>query len=165
MPLTGMNLPPVHAASAAISPAPEAFNPEVKTASPVLPLQIPEALGSIETRSAASGPLLVHIQTAHGHEEAQRKIQGILHVLKDRYGIHTVFVEGSARQLDPSRLSMTGESSAGRSEILERLLKNGWLKGSELFLLDENGSAEAYGIEDQEAYLKNGGSVQAVLKA
>ncbi len=165
MPLTGLDLPVVHAAFLASGVPSQPAASEVKIPAPPIPVQIPEALGSIETRSSGYGPLLVHIQTAHGHEEAQRKIQSILHVLKDRYGINTVFVEGSAGHLDPERLAMPEETSGKRGEILDGLVKKGWLKGSELFLLDENGKAEAYGIEDPEAYLKNGQSFQAVLKA
>ena len=62
---------------------------------------IPAELGSIEYFKAGKGPTLVHIQTAHGHYQAQKQIQAILHHLDKNYGIKTLLVEGSAFELNP----------------------------------------------------------------
>ena len=63
--------------------------PQAIAAQPELPLNLalarnfqlslPPELGTIETIHTGMGPTLIHIQTAHGHYEAQKKIQSILH--------------------------------------------------------------------------------------
>lgn len=125
---------------------------------------LPPEIGTLESLSESEGPVLVHIQTAHGHEEAQRNIGSILSYLKNEAGITTVLVEGSAHELDPSRLDFEKNYPGQGQEILENLLKKGWLKGPELFLLEEK-SARVVGIEDQTAYVANGLSFQRVLEA
>lgn len=124
---------------------------------------LPADLGLVETSAAGTGPLLVHIQTAHGHEEAQLKIAEILKVLKRSAGISTVLVEGSAHPLDRARLNFEKAYPGRGAEIRAGLLKRGWLKAPELFLLDEQGT-QALGIEDQDAYIANGRSFLHVLE-
>src|SRR5437879_2537622 len=65
---------------------------EVKTLNPGFQLSLPPDLGTVQTLHSGNGPVLIHIQTAHGNYEAQKKIEAILHYLKDNYGVKTLFL-------------------------------------------------------------------------
>ncbi|MBI2166648.1 MAG: triose-phosphate isomerase [Candidatus Omnitrophica bacterium] len=125
-------------------------------------LALPPELGTIQTITSGSGPTLIHIQTAHGNYEAQKKIQALLHYLKDHYGIKTVLVEGSASELDPNRLRFFAKKMDLTMKILDDLTKQALVKGAELFLVEDS-EARAYGIEDIDAYVANGEAFKAVL--
>lgn len=137
------------------------FPLEVKV-SPGFQLNLPAELGTIESIHSGAGPVLIHIQTAHGNYEAQKKIQAILHHLKESYGIKTLFVEGSALKLRPEILRLFPQEMDLTMEIADDLTKKAWVKGSELFLLEAR-EAGAYGIENLESYRDNIDAFRAVL--
>src|SRR5437016_4059807 len=66
-------------------------------------IQIPAELGKVEERidGPAGAPLLIHIQSAHGHYEAQKNIQKILEHLRSSYGIDLLLLEGGKGKLHP----------------------------------------------------------------
>lgn len=130
--------------------------------SPLKDLQVPTDLGIVQTAQEGEGPVIFHIQTAHGNYEAQKKIQALLHYLSKTYGIRTVFVEGSASKLDPGLLRFVPGGRRLTLQIADSLAKKSLVKGVELFLLGKP-TAEAYGIENLEAYIRNGKAFQAVL--
>jgi hypothetical protein len=134
---------------------------EVKAA-PEFQLNIPSDLGTIESISSGNGPALIHIQTAHGNYEAQKKIQGILHYLKDQYGYKTLFIEGSDFKLDPEMLRFFPGYMDKTMEVNDELTRKAIVKGPELFLLEES-EASAYGIENADAYRANLAAFRAVL--
>lgn len=117
-------------------------------------------------KSQIAAPLIIHIQTAHGNYEAQKKIEALLHYFEETYGIRLLFVEGSAFKLDPEALRPLNvqEEMDRTMDLAEALTKKALLKGADLFLLKEK-NAEAYGIENVEAYRSNFEAFQAVLKA
>jgi len=118
-------------------------------------LALPPELGTIQTIQAGQGPTLIHIQTAHGNYEAQKKIESILHYLKDTYGIKLLLLEGTSFKLNPELLHFFPKRMDLTKEIAEDLTQQALIKGSELFLLEAK-DAEAYGIENREAYVSNG---------
>ncbi|MBU3759128.1 MAG: hypothetical protein FGM27_04285 [Candidatus Omnitrophica bacterium] len=123
---------------------------------------LPAALGTAEVKLQGMGPMLVHLQTAHGDPEAQTKISEILAYLKANAGIQTVLVEGSSEALDSNRLDFE-RLYPGRGDVIQgALLRRGWLKGPELFLVRESG-VQALGIENRDAYLANGRALLSVL--
>ena len=123
---------------------------------------IPEELGAIENASFNAGPTLIHIQTAHGNYEAQQKIRGLLHFLKQTYGIKTLFIEGSVSKLEPERLRFFPDDMPLTMKISDDLTKKAYVKGPELFLLEDKDS-EAYGIENAKIYNAGGQAFLAVL--
>ncbi|MFA6600554.1 MAG: UTP--glucose-1-phosphate uridylyltransferase, partial [Candidatus Omnitrophota bacterium] len=139
----------------------QSVSSEVRTA-PEFQLNVPSDLGTIESILAGHGPALIHIQTAHGNYEAQKKIQGILHYLKDQYDVKTLFIEGSSFQLDPEMLRFFPDYMDKTMEVNDALTKEAIVKGPELFLLEEP-EAKAYGIEDVGAYRANLEAFRAVL--
>ena len=140
----------------------QTFSPsEVKTVSP-FQLNIPSDLGSIENLSSGPGPTLIHIQTAHGNYEAQKKIQSILELLNKQYGFKWLFLEGSAFKLDPDRLKFFPDEMDLTLKIADDLTREALVKGAELFLL-QNQETKAYGIEELKTYVDNGRAFKAVL--
>ena len=131
-----------------------AFASEVKVLAPSFQISIPPELGSIQNLNSSTGPVLIHIQSAHGNYGAQKNIEAILHHLKNEYGIKTLFVEGSPYKLKPERIRFFPKDMPRTREVADKLAKRALLKGAELYLIDET-EAEAYGIEDLEAYREN----------
>ncbi|MFA5159506.1 MAG: hypothetical protein WC484_03260, partial [Candidatus Omnitrophota bacterium] len=132
-----------------------------------LRIAIPQELGKLEHFKMGQGPTLFHIQTAHGHYEAQQQIRRILHHLEDNYGTKTILVEGSAFKLDPAILNFFPEDHKLTMKINEELTKHAIVKGPELYLLDQikkQGSGnvsyaagvQAFGIEQIDFYRENG---------
>lgn len=129
---------------------------------PGFELQIPSELGSIETVVAGNGPTLFHIQTAHGNYEAQKNIQQILHHLYKQYGVDLLLLEGTAFKLNPEMLRFFPSFPEDNRAVNDELAKKALVKGPELFLLEEP-EAEAYGIENLEAYKSNLVSFQGII--
>ncbi|MFH0985733.1 MAG: PAS domain-containing protein [Candidatus Omnitrophota bacterium] len=120
-----------------------------------LRLAIPHELGKLEQYHAGAGdqPVVFHIQTAHGHYEAQQQVRKILHYLDKQYGVRTVLVEGSAFQLDPKLLNFFPKDAALTQKVNEELTKRALVKGPELYLLDklqEGGGRKAEGAKQQD---------------
>ncbi|MDD3294449.1 MAG: hypothetical protein PHG20_07160 [Geobacteraceae bacterium] len=124
---------------------------------------IPAELGTVEYSSQGKGPAIFHIQTAHGHYEAQKQIQAILHYLEEADGVKTLLVEGSAFELNPELIRFFPKDRALTMKAADELAKRALLKGPELYLLEADG-AKAYGIEEIESYRWNGFSFVNVLK-
>ena len=144
-------------------PAQAAWPSEVKAASG-FQINLPPELGTIQSVVSGSGPAIVHIQTAHGSFEAQKKIQAILHYLKKTYGFRLLLLEGSASKLDPELLRFFPERMDLTMKMAGELAKEGLVKGDELFLLEEaEADADAYGIESVEAYRQNREAFKTVL--
>ncbi len=125
-------------------------------------LSIPPDLGTIQNQVAGAGPTLVHIQTAHGNYEAQKKIQSLLHYLKNNYGIKTVFLEGAVSRLDSNRLRFFPQEMDLTMKILDDLTHDALVKGPELFLVEDKDSL-GLGIEDLDTYLANGDTFRSVI--
>ncbi|MSR78063.1 MAG: HEAT repeat domain-containing protein, partial [Candidatus Omnitrophica bacterium] len=126
---------------------------------------LPPEFGIIESRflgNRQGTPVIFHIQEPHGDYASQKKIQGILHYLKNHYGVNTLLLEGSAVPLHPELLKFDPQDSKKSLQIAEALAKDSWITGSELFLAREP-LAQAYGIEDLAAYNQNGKSLVEVL--
>ncbi|MFA5168395.1 MAG: HEAT repeat domain-containing protein [Candidatus Omnitrophota bacterium] len=139
-----------------------------------LHMAIPRELGKLEHFKMGQGPAIFHIQTAHGHYEAQQQIRRILHHLSKNYGIRTILVEGSAFKLKPEILNFFPKDHKLTMKVNDELTKHALVKGPELFLLDEigvtpqkkNGGVtpiSAYGIEQVDLYRENGYAFVDVL--
>jgi hypothetical protein len=153
----------------ALSPLPQARaqSEVLNTASRIsagFNLNIPFDLGTIETVRQGQGPAIIHIQTAHGNFEAQKKIAAILHYLKNQYGFKILLLEGSAFKLDPEMLRFFPGHPVETMEVNEELARKAIVKGPELFLLDEK-EAEGYGIEELDAYRANVKAFRDVIAA
>ncbi|MBN1688582.1 MAG: hypothetical protein JW893_05740, partial [Candidatus Omnitrophica bacterium] len=125
-------------------------------------ITIPEDLGKIDHLESGSSKTIVHIQTAHGNFEAQKKIESLLHYLKEKYGFDLVLTEGASTKLQPDLIRFFPGRMDLTMAVAGDLAKKALVKGPELFLLKE-GEAEAYGIEDEEIYIANGDAFREVI--
>jgi glutamate dehydrogenase/leucine dehydrogenase/phosphomannomutase len=130
-----------------------------------LNLAVPQKFGKLEHFNAGQNnkPAIFHVQTAHGHYEAQQQIREILRYLDQQYGVKTVLVEGSAFKLEPELLNFFPKDPALTSKVNDALTKRAIVKGPELYLLESKG-ANAYGIEELKAYRENGVAFVNVLE-
>ncbi|MEI7752131.1 MAG: hypothetical protein WCJ71_08590, partial [Candidatus Omnitrophota bacterium] len=158
--LTSLGISPNAFAAAAM---PEVSFPYQIALDRSLGLAIPQKIGRLENFSAGQGdrPAIFHIQTAHGHYQAQLQIRDILHYLDKQYGVRTVLVEGSAFKLEPDLLNFFPKDKKLTLKVNDALTKRAIVKGSELYLLESQG-AKAYGVEDLRAYRENGVSFVSV---
>lgn len=142
--------------------APLSAAPEVRISQPTFLINVPPELGKAGNFHSGAGPAIVHIQSAHGNYEAEQKIHGILHYLKKQYGFNTIFVEGTSFPLDRKQIEFFGERRDLTLNAVDLLMKKALMKGSELFLLKDP-EARIYGIENLDAYVRNGDKFRAVL--
>lgn len=126
--------------------------------------QIPSKLGRVESYHSGKGKTLIHIQTAHGHYEAQKKIAAILQNLENQYGTTTIFIEGSWGKLYPELLRFFPEDPKLTHELNDILTHKAIVKGEELYLIDSK-RGQGYGIENEPAYLENAAAFASVGKA
>ena len=154
------SLAAVQAAQSAVS---EVSTPYQTKLDPGIRFSVPQELGTLQYFKPGKGPMVVHLQTAHGHYQAQKQIQALLHHLDKQYGIKTLFVEGSAFKLDPGILDFFPGNPKLTEKANDALTKAALVKGPELYLLDTQGTSRAYGIEDLNAYRENGVAFVDVL--
>ena len=187
--VTNLGVSPNAFAAAATPVAGEVALPYQAVLDQNIRLAVPQNLGKIEELHFGKGPAVFHIQTAHGHYEAQQQIRQILHHLDKNYGVKTVLVEGSAFQLDPQILNFFPKDKKLTQKINDALTQAALVKGPELYLLDKiqdggwrmvDGAKPAFtpssilrpssvpvpqalGIENAEAYRANRESFVTVL--
>ena len=125
-----------------------AYAGEQPGATQLLGLELPPELGHIESFSPArSGrPFVFHIQEAHGNPDIQKKISGILGALQSRYGMTTVFTEGTAFKMEPDLMRFFPGKPEWDQKIAQDLLAHSLAGGPELFLSEKSGT-RGYGIE------------------
>jgi hypothetical protein len=126
-------------------------------------LELPPELGTIESILTGSGPTVIHVQEAHGSYEVQRNIAAILRYLKKQYNTDLVLLEGNAFELQPELVRFFPEDMAKTRKIANELAQNGIVSGPELFFLEEP-KAKARGIENLDAYNRNGQAFVDVLR-
>ncbi len=150
---------------------------------------LPSELGKLEYFKPGKGPMLVHVQTAHGNYEAQQQIRKILHHVANQYGIKTLLLEGSASELSSDFLNFFPKDRKLTEKIADVFTKHALVTGEELYLLDKNmeggerkaegvkaktpssilhplsaPAVQAFGIENLASYLANGESFAAALR-
>lgn len=135
--VTNLGVSPNAFAAGGVPFAPEVTLPYQAMLDQNLRMAIPRDLGKIEDLHFGKGPAVFHIQTAHGHYEAQQQIRQILHHLNKNYGVKIVLVEGSAFKLNPEILNFFPDDIKLTLKVNDALTKAALVKGPELFLLDE----------------------------
>ncbi len=127
-------------------------------------IDLPADLGKVETLISNGSPnAIIQIQEAHGDLESQKKIEGILHYLKDTYGVDLLLLEGDASKLHPEYLNyFPGRADLNR-KVLEALAPKGMASGPVFFLQDEP-TVEAWGVEKTDSYRRNGTVFVEVLQ-
>ncbi len=147
-----------------IAPQAEISIPAFSQFSQGLALTLPTKLGHIDSLHPGYKGIIVHLQTAHGHYEAQVKIQKILDRFAAQYGSYPVLLEGAAGKLDPQRINFFPGNPERTQKAAHLLAMQALIKGPELYLLDHP-AALAQGIENEFAYWVNQRQFAAVLRA
>jgi hypothetical protein len=133
------------------------FNPS-RGVSDTAPITVPAEAGRVESYHASkkpNAPLIVLIQDAHGHYEAQRSLAEILKSLVLQHGLDLVMVEGGSGDLDLTYLR-EGVPLERVEEVAERYLQTGKISGEEFLdmTLTEK-EFKLWGLEDSKLYAQN----------
>ncbi|MBI4549895.1 MAG: hypothetical protein HY714_03100, partial [Candidatus Omnitrophica bacterium] len=123
------------------------------------PIQIPAGWGSVRASSERrDGPLVIHLEDAHGDYAAQKNIGRIIRHLRDVYGVRLVLAEGAHVRLEPGVFRPFSDRALNL-KTADALMRRGEFTGAEKFLLEAEGDPvrrmEAYGIEDPELYRRD----------
>jgi len=129
-----------------------------------LAVGLPAELGRVESFQPGHKGTILHLQTAHGHYEAQEKIEKLLTWLTEKHGYFPLFLEGASDELNLSRLEFFQGQPELNFQNARWLAKKALVTGTELFLL-QNKKAKGYGIETESAYRENHDQFVSVLKA
>ena len=105
---------------------------------------LPQDLGRVSDFSFnASAPLVIHIQDAHSHPEAQQKIHDLLEALRSetsrRQKTLVVAMEGAMGSIHPEYLDLLPGRPEINRKIIEDLFAKGELSGVELFAWEKRG--------------------------
>ncbi|MGA2090467.1 MAG: (d)CMP kinase, partial [Endomicrobiales bacterium] len=127
----------------------------MNTSLPAFNVDIPVSLGRITGgNNSGSGVLVVNIQDLHCHAEVQRNISGILGYLDTTYGLEKVFVEGGYGRLDTSWLNGVWDTKL-KKQVIDALLDNGRLTGSEYYSMTRGRYDILQGLEDEKLHKAN----------
>ncbi|GEM_PF-269330 len=119
-------------------------------------IQIPSGLATVISQFKGDGPLVIHIQDAHGIYEAQIQIRKILDYLRQNYPIGVIGLEGGSGKLHPEYFRILDDRKLN-SKLIDSLVKEGEISGAEFSAIETEGkgSTDFIGIEDKEIYRKN----------
>ncbi len=108
-------------------------------------------------------PIVVHIQDAHGIEEAQKNMAAMIQGLRESRGVSLVGVEGAegAFNLEPYR---DWPDAAVTRDIAEYFLKEGKIGGPELVGITAPQPPVLWGVEDTGLYLANVTTLREAIK-
>ncbi len=120
---------------------------------------IGQSIGRVTDFSAApagtrSNRVIVNIQDLHCHAEVQRNIAKILSELDAKYGLKKVYVEGAYGDVDTSWLCNIKDKEL-KETIIENLINEGKLTGSEYYSVKSNRPGLLKGIEDRNVHEAN----------
>ncbi|MGA2090301.1 MAG: hypothetical protein ABSH12_02435 [Endomicrobiales bacterium] len=128
---------------------------------PVLPavLQedpfIPSNCGAItEEKYFGSKQVVINIQDLHCHTEVQMNISKIIENLDKKYHLDNIFVEGGYGTVDTSPLCKIDDKKMQRT-IVQGLMEQGKLTGTEYYSVTANRPYFLKGIEDPELHKSN----------
>jgi pSer/pThr/pTyr-binding forkhead associated (FHA) protein/serine/threonine protein kinase len=117
------------------------------------------SLREIHLSSDEEAPLIIHVQDAHGIEEAQRNIAGLIQTLQENRGVTLVGVEaaeGAFPLIDPLRAIARPEITR---QVADAFLKEGAIGGPEYAALTSVTAPTLWGVERMSDHSAN---VQAV---
>ena len=97
---------------------------------------------------------VINIQDLHCHPQTQRNISKIIGQIADKYNLKKIYVEGGYGNIDVSWLNSIKDENI-RKQVIEKLLNEGMLTGSEYFKLTTNNEVELKGIDEEEIHKDN----------
>ena len=106
-------------------------------------------------KDVKSDVTVVNIQDLHCHPQTQKNISKIIGELARKYNLKKVYVEGGYGEIDTSWIE-TIKDGKTKEEVIEKLLKEGILTGSEYYKLTSKGSGvELKGLDEDSIHKDN----------
>jgi|GEM_PF-2895072 len=115
-------------------------------------------VGEVYVSPKAGSPMVIHVQDAHGIEEAQKNISALLGVLKETRGASLVGLEGASGTFTLTPFRQHPHEIV--QDVSDFILTKGLIGGPEYAGLTLPHPPTLFGVEDGPLYLKN----VAVLK-
>lgn len=106
------------------------------------------------SKDANSDITIINIQDLHCHPQTQRNISKIITQIADNYNLKKIYVEGGYGDIDTSWLNTIKDEKIKR-QIIEGLLEEGILTGSEYYKLTNNNEVELKGIDEEQIHKDN----------
>ncbi|WP_372519409.1 HD-GYP domain-containing protein [Candidatus Ruminimicrobiellum ovillum] len=106
------------------------------------------------SKDAQSDITVINIQDLHCHPQTQRNISKIITQIADKYNLKKIYVEGGYGDIDVSWLDTIKDEKIKR-QIIEGLLEEGILTGSEYYKLTNNNEVELKGIDEEQIHKDN----------
>ncbi len=107
------------------------------------------------SKDAKSDITVINIQDLHCHPQTQRNISKIIGQIADKYNLKKVYVEGGYGDIDVSWLNQIKDENI-RRQIIEKLMEEGILTGSEYYKLTSNNEkVELKGIDEEKLHKEN----------
>ncbi|HOW29027.1 MAG TPA: hypothetical protein PK876_11070, partial [Elusimicrobiota bacterium] len=120
-------------------------------------LQIPAGEGTVTKvfRGSPDKPLIIHMQDAHGHYNAQKHASNILQHLQTQQRAQWIGIEGAWDVVPVDWLAAFPDKEV-KTEVVKEYFNRGELNGEEYLALNQApGSWELFGIENQVLYQQN----------
>ena len=111
----------------------------------------------------SSDTVVVNIQDLHCDYFVQKNISGLIDEISKKYDIDAVYVEGGIGNIDTSLLANI--NSEYKQNILEILLRDGKLTGTEYYSATTSKTNLLKGVEDKDLYLKNINRLATIIKS
>ena len=107
------------------------------------------------SKDAKSDITVINIQDLHCHPQTQRNISKIIAEIAEKYNLKKIYVEGGYGNIDTSWLNSIEDENI-RKQVIEKLLEEGILTGSEYYkLTGNNDKIELKGIDEEEIHKDN----------
>jgi len=119
-------------------------------------ISIPPSLGRIDETFIGQGDdIVVLIQDAHCHYDAQLKESEIIKILIEKYGFEAVYLEGAVGQVDTSIFTAYPHKEI-KEKVFKEALKKGEINGADYYaIMRDNELTWMHGVEDEELYKQN----------
>lgn len=106
------------------------------------------------SKDAKSDITVINIQDLHCHPQTQRNISKIISQIADNYNLKKIYVEGGYGNIDTNWLNSIKNENV-KKQIIEKLLEDGILTGSEYYKLTHNNNIELKGIDEERIHKEN----------
>ncbi len=107
------------------------------------------------SKDSNSNITVINIQDLHCHPQTQRNISKIIAQIADKYNLKKIYVEGGYGDIDVSWLNSIKDENI-RKQVIEKLLSEGMLTGSEYYkLTSNNDKVELKGIDEEDIHKDN----------
>ena len=107
------------------------------------------------SKDVKSDVTVVNIQDLHCHPQTQKNISKIIGELSKRYKVKKVYVEGGYGEIDTGWIGTIRDEKI-KEEVIEKLLEEGILTGSEYYKLTSKGrEVELKGLDEERIHKEN----------